>query len=150
MGKLNAGLTAYLAKKNGNVATPTNQTGVPMLPMNTQMMTSIKQSPKGKLPAGLQRYLDNKKKGVSVRKPKKQGKGIVKALGQKGTTGNFKKIAKKNGLGAAIGALQNKLAKKRGQPLPFTNQAPSARLKFKKRPGFNFKKAERKLGVVQS
>jgi hypothetical protein len=54
-----------------------------------------------------------------MRKPKPQGKGIVKALGQKGTTGNFAKIAKKSGKGAAIGALQNKLAKKRGKPAPY-------------------------------
>ncbi len=53
------------------------------------------------------------------RKPKPQGKGIVKALGQKGTTGNFKKIEAAKGKGAAIGALQNKLAKRRGQPIPY-------------------------------
>lgn len=52
-------------------------------------------------------------------KTKPQGKGIVKALGQKGTTGNFKKIEKKAGKGAAIAALQNKLAKRRGKPIPF-------------------------------
>lgn len=52
-------------------------------------------------------------------KTKPQGKGIVKALGQKKTTGNFKKIEKSKGKGAAIAALQNKLAKKRGQPIPF-------------------------------
>lgn len=51
---------------------------------------------------------------------KPQGKGIVKALGQKSTTGNFKKIEAAKGKGAAIGALQNKLAKHRGQPAPFT------------------------------
>lgn len=48
-----------------------------------------------------------------------QGKGIVKALGQKSTTGNFRKIEKMKGKGAAIGALQNKLAKRRGKPIPF-------------------------------
>ena len=52
-------------------------------------------------------------------KTKKQGKGIVKALGQKSTTGNFKKIEKAKGKGAAIGALQNKLAAHRGQPIPY-------------------------------
>lgn len=52
-------------------------------------------------------------------KTKPQGKGIVKALGQKSTTGNFKNIEAAKGKGAAIGALQNKLAKKRGQPIPF-------------------------------
>jgi len=52
-------------------------------------------------------------------KPKPQGRGIVKALGQKGTTGNFKKIEKEKGKGAAIGALQNKLAKRRGEPIPY-------------------------------
>lgn len=50
---------------------------------------------------------------------KPQGRGIVKALGQKKTTGNFKKIMKAKGKGAAIGALQNKLSKKRGQPIPY-------------------------------
>lgn len=47
---------------------------------------------------------------------KPQGKGIVKALGQSGTTGNFKKIQAQNGIGGAIAALQNKLNKKRGNP----------------------------------
>lgn len=50
-----------------------------------------------------------------VRKPKPQGKGIVKALGQKGTTGNFKKIEKAKGKGAAIGALVNKYDKVHGK-----------------------------------
>lgn len=50
---------------------------------------------------------------------KKQAKGILKALGQKKSTGNFKRIEKAKGKGAAIGALQNKLAKRRGQPIPF-------------------------------
>jgi len=54
-----------------------------------------------------------------TRKPKPKGRGIVKALGQKGTTGNFKRIEKKKGKGAAIAALQNKLAKRRGKPIPF-------------------------------
>lgn len=52
-------------------------------------------------------------------KTKPQGRGIVKALGQKSTTGNFKKIEKAKGKGAAIGALQNKLAKRRGKPAPY-------------------------------
>jgi len=56
---------------------------------------------------------------MGLMKPKPQGKGIVKALGQKGTTGNFKKIEAAKGKGAAIGALMNKLAKKRGQPIPY-------------------------------
>jgi hypothetical protein len=54
-----------------------------------------------------------------MKKTKPQGKGIVKALGQKKTTGNFKKIAAAKGKGAAIGALQNKLAKRRGLPIPY-------------------------------
>lgn len=54
-----------------------------------------------------------------MRKPKSQGKGIVKALGQRGTTGNFSKIAKAKGKAAAIGALQNKLAAHRGEPVPY-------------------------------
>lgn len=52
-------------------------------------------------------------------KPKPQGKGIVKALGQSGTTGNFAKIAASEGKGAAIASLQNKLAKKRKKPIPY-------------------------------
>jgi len=55
----------------------------------------------------------------SYRKPKPQGRGIVKALGQKGTTGNFAKIEAAKGKGAAIAALQNKLAKRRGKPIPY-------------------------------
>lgn len=54
-----------------------------------------------------------------MRAPKPQGRGIVKALGQKGTTGNFARIAAAKGKGAAIAALQNKLAKRRGEPAPF-------------------------------
>lgn len=57
-----------------------------------------------------------------MRKPKPQGKGIVKALGQKGTTGNFAKIAAAKGKGAAIASLQNKLAKRRGQKIPYTGK----------------------------
>lgn len=64
-----------------------------------------------------------------MRKPKPQGKGIVKALGQKGTTGNFAKIAKAKGKGAAIGALQNKLAKKRGMPIPYTRKKAAVKKK---------------------
>ena len=59
------------------------------------------------------------KKHKGYRKPKPTGRGIVKALGQKGTTGNFAKIEKSKGKGAAIAALQNKLAARRGQPIPF-------------------------------
>lgn len=55
----------------------------------------------------------------SIRPPKPQGRGIVKALGQSGTTGNFARIAAEKGKGAAIGALQNKLAKERGEPIPY-------------------------------
>jgi hypothetical protein len=73
-----------------------------------------------------------------MRQTKPQGKGIVKALGQKGTTGNFAKIAKAHGKGAAIAALQNKLAKRRGKPVPFKRKSK----------GYDFKKAEKKLGVV--
>lgn len=66
-------------------------------------------------------------------KKKSKGKGILKALGEKKATGNFKKIEAAKGKGAAIGALQNKLAKRRGEPVPYS-----------------FHKAEKKLGVVQS
>lgn len=59
------------------------------------------------------------KKEAKKKETKPQGKGIVKALGQKGTTGNFKKIEAREGKGAAIGALQNKLAKHRGEKIPF-------------------------------
>jgi hypothetical protein len=61
--------------------------------------------------------MGQKKKAYRPAKP--QGRGIVKALGQKGTTGNFAKIAAAKGKGAAIGALQNKLAKRRGEPIPY-------------------------------
>lgn len=50
-----------------------------------------------------------------MKKPKPQGKGIVKALGQKGTTGNFAKIEAAKGKGAAIGALINKYDKLHGR-----------------------------------
>ena len=64
----------------------------------------------------LQMMKANRKK---QKKPKPKGRGIVKALGQKGTTGNFKLLERTRGRGAAIAALQNKLAKKRGQSIPF-------------------------------
>jgi hypothetical protein len=51
--------------------------------------------------------------------PKPQGRGIVKALGQPGTSGNFARIAASKGKAAAIGALQNKLAKRHGLPIPY-------------------------------
>lgn len=49
-------------------------------------------------------------------KPKgKRGMAAVKAIGRTKTTGNFKKIEKAKGKGAAIAAYQNKLkAFKRG------------------------------------
>jgi len=50
-----------------------------------------------------------------MQKPKPQGKGIVKALGQRGTTGNFKRIEKAKGKAAAIGALINKYDKVHGK-----------------------------------
>jgi hypothetical protein len=50
---------------------------------------------------------------------KSQAKGILGALGQTKSTGNFKRIEAKQGKGAAIGALQNKLAKRRGQSIPY-------------------------------
>lgn len=65
---------------------------------------------------------------TEARKPKPQGKGIVKALGQKKTTGDFAKIEQAKGKGAAIGALQNKLAKKRGQKVPYGGAREAARL----------------------
>ena len=61
-----------------------------------------------------------------MRKPKPKGRGIVKALGQKGTTGNFAKIAAAKGKGAAIAALQNKLAKRRGEPIPYGGRKKKA------------------------
>lgn len=54
-----------------------------------------------------------------TRLAKPRGKGIVKALGQQGTTGNFAQIEAAQGPGAAIAALQNRLSNKRGQPIPF-------------------------------
>lgn len=53
---------------------------------------------------------------------KKKGKGILKALGQKKSTGNFKKIEKAKGKGAAVASLQNKLAKRRGQKPPYSGK----------------------------
>lgn len=50
---------------------------------------------------------------------KSPASGILKALGQSKSTGNFAKIAKAKGKGAAIGALQNKLAKRRGKKAPY-------------------------------
>lgn len=64
-------------------------------------------------------YKKMKKVAKKESKTKPQGKGIVKALGQRGTTGNFKKIEKASGKGAAIAALQNKLAARRGEKAPF-------------------------------
>ncbi len=74
-------------------------------------------------------------------KTKPQGKGIVKALHQKGTTGNFKKIEKAKGKGAAIGALQNKLAGIRGQKAPYGGKHKAMRKMYKKY-GLDMKKAK--------
>jgi hypothetical protein len=70
----------------------------------------------------MDKKMQAKMKKKKFAKAKPQGKGIVKALGQKGTTGNFKKIEAAKGKGAAIGALQNKLAAHRGQPAPYGNK----------------------------
>lgn len=43
------------------------------------------------------------------------GRAAVKALGRKKTTGNFKKIEKKDGKGAAIAAYQNALKAHKGK-----------------------------------
>ncbi len=59
-----------------------------------------------------------KKSGMKCKmtKAKPQGRGITRALGQGDKkTGNFAKIAASKGKGAAIAALQNKLAKRRGK-----------------------------------
>lgn len=79
-------------------------------------------------------------------KTKKQGKGIVKALHQKGTTGNFKKIEKAKGKGAAIGALQNKLAKVRGEKVPFggKKKRPASDLYPKQEEPMGYRKAKSK------
>ena len=61
------------------------------------------------------------KKDKKYKKTKPQGKGIVKALGQKSTTGNFKKIEKAKGKGAAIGALINKYDKVHGNKPRYSN-----------------------------
>lgn len=61
-----------------------------------------------------------------MRPAKPQGKGIVKALGQRGTTGNFAKIEAQKSKAAAIGSLQNKLAKKRGEPAPYGGKVKTA------------------------
>jgi hypothetical protein len=63
--------------------------------------------------------IDNKLIMKNYMQTKPQGKWIVKALWQKSTTGNFKKIEKSQGKGAAIAALQNKLAAHRWLPTPF-------------------------------
>lgn len=70
--------------------------------------------------ANMKKYKKMKKEPKKKEmKSKPQGKGIVKALGQKGTTGNFKKIEAKEGKGAAIGALMNKLAKHRSEKVSY-------------------------------
>lgn len=71
---------------------------------------------KPKMPGDMISRMNAKKGGKST---KSKGKGILKALGQKKSTGNFKKIEKAKGKGAAIGALQNKLAKRRGKKAPY-------------------------------
>jgi hypothetical protein len=49
----------------------------------------------------------------------KHAKGILHALGEQHATGGFKKLERTKGKGAAIGALQNKLAKRRHQSIPY-------------------------------
>lgn len=53
-------------------------------------------------------------------KPKgAHGRAAVRALGRTKTTGNFAKIAKAKGKGAAIAAYQNVLAKHQGRKAPY-------------------------------
>lgn len=67
-----------------------------------------------------------KKKGLKLNPPSKgrtpkgaRGRAAVKALGRTKTTGNFDKIKKAYGKGAAVAAYQNALAKHQGRPTPF-------------------------------
>lgn len=88
MGKMPQGLANYLANKRGsqpsNPVTPQqfSPQGHPMVPMSPAMVRAIKASPKGKIPAGLARYLANKKKGKI--KPKKKGYNFAKARAKLG------------------------------------------------------------------
>lgn len=63
MGKMNAGLAAYLQKKKmGFVQAKANANPTaPMIPMHPQMVSAIKKSPAGVLPPGLLKYLASKK-----------------------------------------------------------------------------------------
>lgn len=50
---------------------------------------------------------------------KSRASGILNALGEQHATGGFARLEKKKGKAAAIGALQNKLAKRRGEKIPY-------------------------------
>lgn len=79
MGKLNAGLAAFLANKRAGQQPTTIgvQSNNPMVAMSPSMLSTIKASPKGKLPPGLARYMAAKNKGKG--KPLKAKGKIVKA-----------------------------------------------------------------------
>lgn len=80
------GLANYLANKRGsqpsNPVTPQqfSPQGHPMVPMSPSMVGAIKASPKGKIPAGLAKYLASKKKS----KGKKKGYNFAKARAKLG------------------------------------------------------------------
>ncbi len=76
---MNTGLANYLAQKKakyGIKPSPISNapmvagqsSSVPMAPMGPQMVSAIKQSPKGVIPAGLAKYLANKKAGKAKKK----------------------------------------------------------------------------------
>ena len=65
---------SQLSQNSGQPGQPLmSPMGHPMVPMSPSMVGSIKASPKGKIPAGLAKYLANKKKGkVQVKKSVKK------------------------------------------------------------------------------
>lgn len=69
-----------------------------------------------------------KKKAHKGHKPNgPHGRAAVHALGRTKTTGNFAKIEKTKGRGAAIGAYQNALASHQGRTAPYHAKAKSGR-----------------------
>lgn len=78
MGKIPTGLANYLASKKARYGIKSNMPASPMnspmsqhpmVPMSPSMVSAIKASPKGKIPAGLARWLAKHKK--SKKKAKK-------------------------------------------------------------------------------
>lgn len=95
------------ANRFGRPGTTTAATSTPM-----QGRMSVMHGANARKGKKARKHMASKPKGA-------HGRAAVRALGRTKTTGNFKKIEKAKGKGAAIGAYQNALAKHQGRTAPY-------------------------------